>query len=70
MSCRVARSFRYHTQMETVYCCECGSTHVDVLLTSGTLGPYLCPNCARSMVECGARKDHRTRSLMERQPVG
>lgn len=53
MTCRVARSFQNHTQMESVYCCECGATHLEVFWTSKTLGPHLCPICAQSKVECG-----------------
>lgn len=71
MTCRVARSFQNHAQiqMEPVYYCECGSTHLEVFSTSNTLGPHLCPICRQSMVECGASKETQTRSLMWGQPV-
>lgn len=57
MSCRAARSFQNHTRMEPVYCCECGSTHLEVFGASKIIGPYLCPICAQSMVGCGVAKD-------------
>ncbi len=53
MTCRVARSFQSHTQMEPVSCCGCGSSHLEVFWTSKTLGPHLCPICAQSKLECG-----------------
>lgn len=49
MTCRVARSYQHFAQMEPVTCSECGSTHMDVRVTSGTLGPHLCPICAQSL---------------------
>jgi hypothetical protein len=57
MTCRAARSFQHHTQMEPVSCCECGSTHLEVFDPSAALGPYLCPTCARSMVGCAVEKE-------------
>lgn len=57
MSCRVARSFQDYTRMEPVCCCECGSTYLELFLTSKTPGPRLCANCARSVVEGGASKE-------------
>jgi hypothetical protein len=57
MTCRVARSFREYIQREPVCCSECGSTYLEVVSTSSTLGPYLCASCARSLVECEAVKD-------------
>ena len=54
MTCRVARSFQNHTQMDLVYCCECGSSNLEVFWTSRTLGPHLCPMCVQSKVEGGA----------------
>ena len=53
MTCRVARFSRDHTQLDPGSCCECGSTHLEVVFTSKTLGPHLCPICAQSKVECG-----------------
>ena len=69
MTCRVARSFHNHTQMEPAYCCECGSTYLEVFFTSIVLGPHLCPTCAQSMVECGAWKENLTRSPMKGELV-
>lgn len=57
MTCRVARSYQNYTQMESVCCCECGSTHLEVFGASNTMGPYLCPICAQSLVGCGVAKD-------------
>lgn len=54
MTCRVARSFENHTQMEPVCCCECGSTHLEMFVASKTLGPHLCQICAQSGVRSGA----------------
>lgn len=53
MTCRVARSFENHTQMEPVYCCDCGSTHLEAFVASKTLGPHLCSICAQSLVGSG-----------------
>jgi len=50
MTCRVARSYQHFAQMESIPCSECGSTYyMDVPVTSGTLGPHLCPTCAQSV---------------------
>jgi hypothetical protein len=68
MTCRVARSFQYDTQTEPVYCCECGSTHLETFFALKTLGPHLCPICARSKVECGVAESM-ARSPMREQPV-
>jgi hypothetical protein len=54
MTCRVARWLENHTQMESVYCCECGSTHLEMFVASKTMGPHLCSICAQSMVGSGA----------------
>lgn len=43
MTCRVARSFQRDTQIEPVYCCECGSTLPETFCALKTLGPHLCP---------------------------
>ncbi len=56
MTCRVARSFQNYARMEPVCCCKCGSTYLEVFMTSKTPGPPLCANCARSAVESGASK--------------
>jgi len=69
MTCRVARSFPHRIPMEPVSCCECGATHMEVLLTSGTLGPHLCPICAQSMVEGRAWTKDEIRVPMRVQPV-
>lgn len=69
MTCRVARSFQIHPQMEPVCCCECGTANLEGFHTSRTLGPHVCPTCVQSMVECGARKENGMRSSMRGQPV-
>jgi len=62
MTCRVARSFQNHVQMDLVYCCKCGSWNLGVFWTSQTLGPHLCPMCVPSKLEAGAAESM-TRSL-------
>lgn len=49
MTCRVARSYQHFGDMEPVTCSKCGSIHIDVRVTSGTLGPHLCPIFAQSL---------------------
>jgi len=71
MTCRVARSYSNPTQpKDLVACCKCGPTYLQVFQPSKTFGPYLCQNCARSIVECrGAKiwgRDH-IRSLIPSQ---
>lgn len=53
MTCRVAGSFPRQTQTEPVYCSECGSTHLETFFAWQTLGPHLCPICARCRAERG-----------------
>lgn len=65
MTCRVARSYRHFAQMESVRCSECGSTYMEVPVTSGTLErPYLCPTCAQSVSTGGAWTEDATRVPM------
>ena len=66
MTCRVARSFQNHTQMEPVYCCKCGATHLEAFWTSKSLGPHLCPICAQSKVECGVAESMTRSSRRDR----
>jgi hypothetical protein len=57
MTCRVARSYSNPTQpKDLVACCKCGPTYLKVFHSSKTLGPYLCQNCTKSMVECQVSK--------------
>lgn len=57
MTCRAARSYSNPIQLkDLVTCCKCGPTYLNVVHTSKTLGPYLCRNCARSIVECHVAK--------------
>ena len=49
MTCRVARSYQHFAQMGPVTCSECGSTRMDACVSSGTLGPHLCPICVQSL---------------------
>jgi hypothetical protein len=69
VTCRVARLSQDLLHVGLAFCCECGSADLEVCHTSKALGPHLCPICAQSMVECGASKETRTRSLMWGQPV-
>jgi hypothetical protein len=58
MTCRVARSYSNPTQpKDLVSCCKCGPIYLNVFHTSKTLGPYLCRNCAPSIVECRVAKE-------------
>jgi hypothetical protein len=68
VTCRVARLFQRSTQMEPVSCCECDSTHLEMLSTSNTVGPYLCQTCAQSRVESDV-EESMARSPMTGQPV-
>ena len=69
MTCRVARSYQHFAQMESVHCSECGSTYMDLPMTSGTLGPHLCPTCAQSVSTGGAWTEDATRVPMRHQKV-
>jgi hypothetical protein len=69
MTCRVARSYQHFAEMESVHCSECGSTYMDVRVTSGTLGPHLCPTCAQSVSAGGAWTEDATRVPMRHQKV-
>ena len=69
MTCRVARSYQYYAPMESVACSECGSTYRDVHVTSGTLGPHLCPICAQSVSAGGAWTEDATPVPMRHQKV-
>ena len=64
MTCRVARIPQDLARMNLVYCCECGSSNLEVFHTSRTLGPHLCTACAQSKVEAAesmARSSRRGR---------
>lgn len=65
MTCRVARSFRDHSRLDLVSCCECGSTDPSVLSVSMSLGPYLCPVCEQSLIAHGATKEQELEPLRE-----
>jgi predicted Zn-ribbon and HTH transcriptional regulator len=69
MTCRVARSYQHFVQMEPVPCSECGSTYMEGRVTSGTLGPHLCPTCAQSVSMGSAWKEDATRVPMRPQKV-
>ncbi len=51
MTCRVARLPQDLARMNLVYCCQCGSSNLEVVRTSRILGPHLCPICAQSRIE-------------------
>jgi hypothetical protein len=64
MTCRVARSYQHFDHGEPVTCSECGSTHMDVRVTSSTLGPHLCSICAQSSIPRVASSVHELRVPM------
>ena len=70
MTCRVARSNPPFAQMELVPCSECGSTNMDVGVTSGTLEPHLCPVCAQSLSLSAVSSLHASRVSRRHQQVG
>lgn len=53
VTCRVARlpSDLPLRIMDLAFCCECGSSDLEVCYTSKTLGPHLCPIRIQSKVE-------------------
>ena len=61
MTCGVARLSQDLLRVDLAFCCECGSGDLEVCYTSKALGPHLCPICAQSMVECGAKRENQTR---------
>ena len=69
MTCRVARLSQDLFRMDLAFCCECGSTDVEVCYTSKALGPHLCPTCAQSKDECGTWMETQTQLSMREQPV-
>jgi hypothetical protein len=69
MTCRVARLSQSQPRMNLVFCSECDSASLEVCHTSNTLKAHLCPTCARSMVEYGAREESRTQSATREQSV-
>jgi hypothetical protein len=69
MTCRVARLFQGQPHIDLVFRSECDSANLEVCHTSNTLGPHLCPTCARSMVEYGGREEPWTRLAMREQSV-
>lgn len=70
MTCRVARSFQNHTQVDPVYCCECGSANLEVFWTSKALGPHLCAMCVRSKFEGGEAESMKRSSRRGRVQAG
>jgi hypothetical protein len=69
MTCRVSRLSPDLLRINLVFCCECGSSDLEVCSTSKAMGPHLCQICTQSMVECEAWKDIQARSPMCGQPV-
>ena len=69
MTCRVARSYQHFVQMEPVHCSECGSTYMDVRVASGTLGPQLCPICAKPLSPRAMSSVHAPRVPLRHQQV-
>lgn len=71
MVCRAARlsqdlPFRI---IDLVFCCECGSSDLEVCYTSKTLGPHLCPTCTQSKVDDETWKKIRDGFSKKEQPV-
>ena len=69
MTCRVARSYPHFAQMESITCSECGSTYMDVRVTSETLGPHLCPICAQLLISRAVASLHAPRVPLRHQQV-
>lgn len=69
MTCRVARSYPHFAQMEPVPCSECGSTYMDVRVTSAILGPHLCPVCAQRLSPRAVASLHAPRVPLRHQQV-
>jgi hypothetical protein len=69
VTCRVARMSQDLPLriIDLVFCCECGSSDLEVCYTSKTLGPHLCPSCSQSKAEWGTWKETRTRLPMKEQ---
>jgi hypothetical protein len=57
MTCRVARCPKDFASMKLVYCCECGSSNLEMFHSSKTVGPHLCPTCVQSKIEYGVVKN-------------
>ena len=71
MACRAARlsqDLPLRT-IDLVFCCECGSSDLEVCYTSKTLGPHLCPTCIQSKVDDETWKKIRDGFSMKEQPV-
>jgi hypothetical protein len=69
MTCRVARSYPHFAQMEPIPCSECGSTYIDVGVTSGSFEPHLCPICAQSLSLSAVPSLYAPRAPMRHQQV-
>jgi len=71
VTCRVTRLSQGFPLViiDPVFCCECGSSDLEVCDTSKTLGPHLCPTCAVSKVEYEIWKEIRAVLSMKEQPV-
>jgi hypothetical protein len=71
VTCRVARLSQDLPLIivDLVFCCECGSSDLEVCHTSKTLGPHLCPLCTLSKIESETWKETRTELSMNEQPV-
>jgi len=69
VTCRVARLSQDLLRIDLVFCCECGSSDLEVCYTSKALGPHLCPACAQSKVEFRTWMESQTQLSMREQPV-
>ena len=71
MTCRVARLSPDLPlmRMDLAFCCECGSSDLEVCYTSKTLGPHLCLTCTQSKVEYDIWEKILAGLSMKEQPV-
>ena len=69
VTCRVARlsSDLPRREMTLVFCCECGSSNLEVCYTSNAQGPHLCRTCAQSKVKYESWKNILARLLIMEQ---
>ena len=69
MTCRVARVSSDMTRREVtlVFCCERGSSNLEVCYTSNAQGPHLCQTCAQSKVKYESWKNIHDRLLIKEQ---
>lgn len=69
VTCRVARvsSDLPLGEVNLIFCCECGSSNLEVCYTSNAQGPHLCLTCAQSKVKHESWKKIRAGLLIKEQ---